>query len=112
MVTYCDKTKLKIEEDTTGFYRSTLKELEDHEKFFKAKIHLEISPDYSFHIYVDGEFFTTATGIIFVPEMFNLARTLGFHPLALSKARQKRDKKREEANKKNFLRPRGRMERR
>lgn len=109
MVTYCDKTKQNVEEDVTGFYKSTLKELEELEKFFKAKIHLEISPDYSFHIYVDGEFFTTATGIIFVPEMFNLARTLGFHPMQLAKLKQKRAKKREEASK-NFLKPRTKRE--
>jgi len=94
MVTYCDKTKLKIEEDTTGFYNSAIKELEENEEFFKIKIHVEISPEYTFLISVDGKFFTTAAGIIFVPEMFNLARTLGFHPIQLAKLKQKREEER------------------
>ena len=111
MVTYCEETKKAIEEDTTGWYNSTIKELEEHEKYFKIKIHLEISPDRRFQIYVNKLYFSNATGIVFVPEMFNLARNTGlFHPVDYTKMILKREKQR--AKNKDPKKPRTTREKR
>ena len=90
MVTYCNNIKKKVEEEFFSAYKDCLDELAEYEKLFNIKIDVSIEVGAGgehFEIKVDGEHFSTASGVAFVTEMFGVAKKIGVHPTGLMKAK-------------------------